>query len=383
MRFVAHLVDIGCPHAALDVPDVLARRAGFARRDGVAAERRHPRKAVDMRGRFSQQLLPEVQRRTLDELTADLDLTAGDPESKRSAFWTMLVVSAIIAAAGVMSDSTATVIGAMIIAPLSTPIMGIALGVVLRDSRLTGSAVRFVVLGAGLVVLIGVLFTFLVPGDENLFTNTQITGRTSPGLLDLVAAVATGVAGSVALSRRDVAAVLPGVAIAISLVPPLVVVGVCLGQGSIVLAAGALVLFLSNFVALVLVGMLVFTAAGYAAEGSANKVLSQRRAFAAIGTLLLLVLVPLMANTALTYFVAVWTDRVQVTADEWISAVPGGRVDSVELVSGSFYVRVRTPGDLPALADLMSDLRGQVPDGITVVVTTLRGEDLDAAVVGA
>jgi uncharacterized hydrophobic protein (TIGR00271 family) len=336
-----------------------------------------------MRGRFSQQLLPEVQRRTLDELTADLDLTAGDPMSKRSAFWTMLVVSAIIAAAGVMSDSTATVIGAMIIAPLSTPIMGIALGVVLRDSRLTGSAVRFVVLGAGLVVLIGVLFTFLVPGDENLFTNTQITGRTSPGLLDLVAAVATGVAGSVALSRRDVAAVLPGVAIAISLVPPLVVVGVCLGQGSIVLAAGALVLFLSNFVALVLVGMLVFTAAGYAAEGSANKVLSQRRAFAAIGTLLLLVLVPLMANTALTYFVAVWTDRVQVTADEWISAVPGGRVDSVELVSGSFYVRVRTPGDLPALADLMSDLRGQVPDGITVVVTTLRGEDLDAAVVGA
>ncbi|RYV52308.1 TIGR00341 family protein [Pengzhenrongella frigida] len=336
-----------------------------------------------MRSRLSQQLLPEVQRRTLDELTADLDLTAGDADSKRSAFWTMLVVSAVIAAAGVMSDSTATVIGAMIIAPLSTPIMGIALGVVLRDSRLTGRAVRFVVLGAGLVVLLGVLFTFIAPGEVNLFTNPQITGRTSPGLLDLVAAVATGVAGAVALTRRDVAAVLPGVAIAISLVPPLVVVGVCLGQGSIILATGALVLFLSNFVALVLVGMLVFTAAGYAAEGSVTKALSQRRAYLAIGTLLVLVLVPLVANTVLAYFVAIWSDRVQVTAEEWISAAPGSRVDGVDLVSGTFYVQVRSPGDLPDLDDLMSDLRGQVPDGLTVVVTTLRGEDLDAAVVGA
>ena len=335
-----------------------------------------------MRGRVSERLLPEVQRRTLDELSGDLDLTAGDADSKRSAFWTMLVVSAIIAAAGVLSDSTATVIGAMIIAPLSTPIMGIALGVVLRDAQLTGQAVRFVVLGGGVVVLIGVGFTFLTPGDANLFSNSQISGRTSPGLLDLVAALATGVAGSVALARRDVAAVLPGVAIAISLVPPLVVVGVCLGQGSVVLALGALVLFGSNVVALVLVGILVFTASGYAAEGSVSKALSRRRAFTALGTLLVLVLVPLVANTAFTYAVAVWSERVQATAERWISTVPGARVDEVNLVSGSFYVHVRTPEGLPDVRDLMTALNGQVPDGLTVVVTTLRGEDLAAAVVG-
>ena len=73
-------------------------------------------------------VLPESQRRTLAELAEDLDLTSGDSASKISAFWTMLTLSSVIATAGVLSDSTATVIGAMIIAPLSTPIMGIALG---------------------------------------------------------------------------------------------------------------------------------------------------------------------------------------------------------------------------------------------------------------
>src|SRR6478752_6282430 len=69
-------------------------------------------------------VLPENQRRTLDELSEDLDLRSGDTRAKQSAFWTMLVLSAVIATAGVLADSTATVIGAMIIAPLSTPIMG-------------------------------------------------------------------------------------------------------------------------------------------------------------------------------------------------------------------------------------------------------------------
>jgi uncharacterized hydrophobic protein (TIGR00271 family) len=332
--------------------------------------------------RLMQRIVPEVQRRTLDELREDLDLTAGDAASKKSAFWTMLVVSAVIAAAGVLSDSTATVIGAMIIAPLSTPIMGVALGVVLRDARLAWSSVRYVALGSSLVVLIGVAFVFFTPGVANLFTNSQVTGRTSPGLLDLIAALATGVAGAVALTRRDVAAVLPGVAIAISLVPPLVVVGVCLGQTSFVLATGALVLFLSNFVALVLMGVLVFTASGYANEGSVSGQLSARRAYGAIGTLLVLVLVPLVANTVVSYLASLWSDRVAAQATAWISTVPGAMVEGVDLVSGTFYVHVRTPSSVPPVSSLITSLHGQVPDGLGVVVTTLVGTEYQAATIG-
>jgi len=190
---------------------------------------------------FSRFLLPEVQRRTPDELTDDLDLTAGDSTSKRSAFWAMLVFSAVIAAAGLLSDSTATVIGAMIIAPLSTPIMGIALGIAKLEPGGVRKGGRFVFFGALAVVFVGVVFAIALPSGYDLLGNGQIASRTSPGLLSLVAAVATGFAGAVAMARRDVAAVLPGVAIAISLVPPLAVTGICLGQRSYALAAGALV----------------------------------------------------------------------------------------------------------------------------------------------
>ena len=151
-------------------------------------------------------VLPENQRRTLEELSDDLDLRSGDARAKQSAFWTMLVLSGIIASAGILADSTATVIGAMIIAPLSTPIMGIALGVVKRERIRAG---RFVVLGArprradrGHRGVRG--------PDVDVPRNSQITSRTSPTVVDLIAAIATGVAGRRRALRRDVAAVLPG-----------------------------------------------------------------------------------------------------------------------------------------------------------------------------
>ncbi len=330
----------------------------------------------------SERVLPARQRRTLEELTADLDLTAGDARSKESAFWTMLVLSAVIATAGVVSDSTATVIGAMIIAPLSTPIMGVALGIVRRSTSGTRRAAAFTFTGAVVVVVIGVLFSLVIPGGVDLLDDSQIASRTSPGLVDLISAVATGFAGSVAFARRDVAAVLPGVAIAISLVPPLAVVGVCLGQGSVALAAGALVLFVSNFVALVLAGTLVFTSAGYAAEAGQAKQLSRRRAYLAIAILLVVVLVPMAVNTVGTYLVDWWTQRVQSTAEQWISQQPGASIESVTVASKTVYVNVQTPGGLPPTDELVADLDGQIPTGIAVVVTTTVGQQIDAGVVG-
>ena len=329
---------------------------------------------------LSERVLPAAQRRSMDELTDDLDLTAGDSASKRSAFWTMLVLSAVIASAGVLSDSTATVIGAMIIAPLSTPIMGMALGIAKREPGGAAKAGRFVLIGALIVVVIGILFTLLLPASYDLLGNPQISGRTTPGLLDLIAAVATGFAGAVALARRDVAAVLPGVAIAISLVPPLAVVGVCLGQQAYSLATGALLLFVSNLLALVLAGTLVYTAIGLG--GDTEPGLSRRKAYLTIGILLVVVTVPLIANTTATYLINVWTNRVQTVATQWVSQVPGASISGVEVVSSEVYVNVQTTGDVPPVDELTSSLAGQIPDGIPVVVTTSLGEEIDAGVVG-
>ncbi|MEV0007640.1 DUF389 domain-containing protein [Streptomyces sp. NPDC047973] len=334
-----------------------------------------------MLSRVRARVLPAAQRRSLDELAQDLDLSSGDRGAKRSAFWTMLVLSSVIAAGGVLTDSTATVIGAMIIAPLSTPIMGIALGSVQRRRN---GAVLVVFLACLLVIAVGMVLSLVLPGDYDLLSNSQISGRTSPGLMDLIAALATGFAGAVALARRDVAAVLPGVAIAISLVPPLVVVGVCLGSGAGWLALGALVLFVSNLFALVFGGMVVFATLAYGTRaeeaGAAGR--PTRRAYAAMGVLFAVVFVPLAANTAATVLINIWTERVRNAADQWLADEPGASVTGVETVSRTFHVRVRVPGDLPPVDGLLRRIDGQVPDGVPVVVDATRGRRIEVGRVG-
>jgi uncharacterized hydrophobic protein (TIGR00271 family) len=330
---------------------------------------------------LSARVLPDSQRRTIAELTDDLDLTSGDDRSKRSAFWTMLTLSALIATAGVLTDSTATVIGAMIIAPLSTPIMGIALGLATREPGAAGRSARFVLTGALLVVAIGAVFGWILPNSFDLVGNSQITGRTSPGLFDLLAAVATGFAGAIGLARRDVSAVLPGVAIAISLVPPLAVVGVCLGDGAPGLALGALVLFLSNLVALVLAGTLVFTVLAFERDGVASTG-SRRKTFLSLAIVTVVIAVPLLANTAATIVLSVLTGRVEQVADRWVADQPGAEVTSVTFSGSDIVVEVQTPQDLPPVDRLVADLRGAVPDGVGVVVTTTLGERIEAGAVG-
>ena len=327
-------------------------------------------------------VLPENQRRTLDELSEDLDLRSGDTRAKQSAFWTMLVLSAIIATAGVLADSTATVIGAMIIAPLSTPIMGIALGLVKRERIRAG---RFVFWGAVVVVLIGVVAAFVVP-DIDVHTNAQITSRTSPTVVDLIAAIATGLAGAVGLSRRDVAAVLPGVAIAISLVPPLAVVGICLGEGSVSLALGALLLFVSNLVSMVIAGTVLFAALGYSAEADreARAVGAERKSYVTLVALLVAVLVPLALNTGLVLLLHSWTGQIQTVAEGWLSGIPEAEVTDVTFTSSSFRIEVRVPpGDLPPTDELLRALDGAVPDGLAIVVDTTYGEEIAVGTTGS
>jgi uncharacterized hydrophobic protein (TIGR00271 family) len=324
-------------------------------------------------------LLPEHQRRSREELSDDLELGSGDSVAKKSAFWTMLALSAVIASAGVLGDSTATVIGAMIIAPLSTPIMGIALAAVKRQRN---GSVTYVCLGALLVVCVGAVFSLALPSTYALLNNSQISSRVSPNLVDLVAALATGLAGAVALARRDVGAVLPGVAIAISLVPPLGVVGVCLGQGAFTLAAGAFLLFVSNLVSLVLAGMFVFAVLGYSSPIGTAVTSSSRRTYAAVGALFVVVLVFLGGNTASSYLTSRWENEVMTAATSWVEDVPGATVDSVTLHGTTFDVHITSPQGLPPTSTLLSGLDGKVPNGFQVAVADQRGQTIDVGTVG-
>jgi len=239
-------------------------------------------------------------------------------------------------------------------------------------------AVRYVVLGALLVIVVGLLFSLIVPSTTVLLDNSQISSRTSPRLVDLISALATGFAGAIALARRDVAAVLPGVAIAISLVPPLGVVGICLGQGAVSLAFGALVLFLSNFLALVFAGSLVYTSLGYTIEESQQSGRAPRSTKVTFSVLVLLALVPIVVNSVLGFAYAQLDARVTTASERWISGTPGAEVTGVDNQGFTATIHVTAPGELPPVASLMTELSAGLPANIAVVVERSVGERIDA-----
>lgn len=330
-------------------------------------------------------LVPPEQRRSLDELSDRLDLDSGDVQAKRSAFWAMLVLSGIIATAGIVTDSTATVIGAMIIAPLSTPILGIGLGIVTTRPRLVGYSLSYVAVGLALVVLLGTVTALLLPNTAGVLGNSQVTGRTSPGVIDLIAAFATGFAGSIAVARKDLGDVLPGIAIAISLVPPLGVVGVCLGAGEPALAAGALLLFGSNVVALVIASTVVFMVAGYGREAvQVRRELEiekprRRRAFTVISVAFVVVAIPMIGNTITATLAAVWEGQVRTASEEWLVGTEEATVEDVSWQSKDLLVQVRSPEALPDVDELQETVDKLIPWSPEVIVVHTVGERVERA----
>jgi uncharacterized hydrophobic protein (TIGR00271 family) len=172
-----------------------------------------------------------------------------------SNYYIMLGLSGIISTLGLLANSSATIIGAMIIAPLMGPITAIAFAMAMGNRRLLKRATLTLFSGIGLTVLIASGLTGLL-GLTRLTAEIEI--RMEPTLIDLGVALAAGAAGAFAKSRRRIADALPGVAIAVALVPPLSVIGIGLALPSRPVAVGASLLFLTNLASIVLSGALVF-----------------------------------------------------------------------------------------------------------------------------
>ena len=175
-------------------------------------------------------------------------------------FIVLLTLAGFIASFGLYQDSVASIIGAMVVAPLGGAIMAFAGALVTARDRMMLITFVQVVGGAILVVAIGFLVSVVMP--QLLVLTPALHSRTSPGLLDLGVALAAGAAGAYVAVRRTGSDALPGVAIAVSLVPPLATVGICLELGRPSDAAGALLLFVTNFAAIVVAACVVFALAG-------------------------------------------------------------------------------------------------------------------------
>ena len=196
-----------------------------------------------------------------------------------SSYYIMLFISGVIAALGLLAGSAAAIIGAMIVAPLMGPIVGMAFAITVGNRRLLKRSGTAVLSGSIMTIATAYLICSVV-GISSL--NPEILQRTEPTLIDLVIGLAAGAAGSFAQTRRDIAAALPGVAIAVALVPPLSVIGIGLALGSSSVTVGATLLFLTNLAGVILSGGLIFVWQEYGSLKRAKKGLTASTALVAL-----------------------------------------------------------------------------------------------------
>ncbi|MCP4418712.1 MAG: DUF389 domain-containing protein, partial [Chloroflexi bacterium] len=196
-------------------------------------------------------------------------------------FYMLISLATVIAALGLIINSPAVVIGAMLVAPLMSPIVGTGLALVLGDTRFIRLSLGAVLRGVLLAVIVGAAAGLL---SINQTATSELLARTQPTLIDLAIALFSGLAGAYALCRSDAAGALPGVAIAAALVPPLATVGISLTAGRFDQAAGAMLLFTANFVSISSATALMFLILGFrpTAAQKTRRTVQARSARAAI-----------------------------------------------------------------------------------------------------
>jgi uncharacterized hydrophobic protein (TIGR00271 family) len=297
-------------------------------------------------------------------------------------FAVLLFLSTAIATYGVIGDSVATVIGAMIIAPLMRPIMATTAGLVMGDLKRAGRSLGMVILSVASVIgiawLLAELSIVTVP-VISFQSNSQIASRISPRMIDLYAAIWSGAAAAFAMSRKDVADALPGAAIAIALVPPLCVVGIGLAVGQWGDAGGALLLFLTNFLSILLAGGAVLALLGLrraAVKGLEGH--TRRNAYLLIVLALALVIIPLGTTTVGIFQQRQMEKETVQLAYQWV-ANKDYSIRRIQVIEDQVILEIYGTGERPVLSELGDQLNTLLDRPIKLRMFIVPSEQEDYA----
>ena len=177
-----------------------------------------------------------------------------DGTKLNNVFVLMTILSTVVVAIGLLKNNVAVIIGAMVIAPFLGPNVALALSSVLAEKKLGADAMKTLAVGGLIVVILSASIGIVIDIDTGI---VEISSRTSLGFGDIILALASGAAGVLAFTTGASAAVI-GVMVAVALLPPLTVFGLLLGAGEYTLAAGALLLFITNVICVNLAGIGTF-----------------------------------------------------------------------------------------------------------------------------
>jgi len=246
-----------------------------------------------------------------------------------NAFIVMNALAAIIASYGLLADSVAGVIGAMLVAMLLGPIAGLALSLVDGDFSLFKQSSKSLLGGVGIVIFCALIIGFI--HDDIPITN-ELLGRTNPNYLDLMIALAGGAVGAYAVITPGLPVAIIGVAIATALVPPLCAGTIFLARSNWDYAFGAYLLAITNIVAIQFSSSIVLWLSGF--HNAINRFYSNNKVIwlNGISILLMIVLfVTLSANTRILVNKVIYETTVRNLLAEEFKNYPGAYVTDVRI----------------------------------------------------
>lgn len=221
----------------------------------------------EKRNELIKRKLPWLPRATYEEFK-ELFSVLKDNAELTQAYLVMMLLSTLITTFGLYANSAPVIIGAMILAPLISPLVSFSMGLIRFDVVLLKTSFKTIVIGTLASLLVAAVVSLIIPLK---IVTSEISSRLTPTLLDLGIAVASGVAAAFAHAKEGIAKSLAGVAIAVALVPPLVVAGIGIGWLDWSVFSGAFLLYLTNLAGIIMFGGLTFLLLGFAPFKRAKK----------------------------------------------------------------------------------------------------------------
>jgi len=327
-----------------------------------------------------------LDRRRKADIIEDIQ-TAASPGFD---YFFLVLLSGTIATLGLVNDSPAVIIGAMLVAPLMSPILGVGLGSITADTKLARDSASALIRGAIISIILSALLTlgniYLPIVPSLLEIPNEVLMRTQPTLNDLIIALAGGLAAAYSLSQPHLSAALPGVAIATALMPPLSTIGIGIALGRWDIAGGAILLFLTNAVTIAFAATLIFFLEGFGPQRRKDSEERLPRTLLVAAILTAILLIPL------TVFGARFVSQAQ--EDRLINNIIETEVaefSSTELVDLTINrteqelqleitLRSSTPPTYAQVITLQEALVAHLEKSVSLIVNHIRAETLDPLV---
>lgn len=260
-------------------------------------------------------------------------------------FFVLTIFAGVIITLGLVVDSSAVIIGGMLLAPLVWPMLSLSMAIVRGRPKLIQSSISTLLRSALVIFVIALILGMIFP--DYTLQGSEFLSRTSPTIFELLIALAAGFVGAFVIVYPKIGSAIAGVVIAAALVPPLAVMGISVSHGNLGMAGGAFILFMSNLIAVTFSSSILFLLARFKGPSS-EKGQEQRKSNIRWALILLFMMtIPLFFITS---EVIKKSDQQNIVRDALEVIIPDANVTNVEISDNdnisTVSITIQYPGDL-------------------------------------